>query len=460
MKRVFAVSGLLMALTGLVNAVTITASSSSFTSVSAAVTAAARGDTVLVPAGSSTWSSPLVLTKGINLSGAGRDATTLTGSGVLIAIAPDATAIANEETIRVEGFTFDGNNTALNFITVAGAVASSSKPFKNLAIGNNRFRNSGTSTSGSGAVSISGQARGAIFKNIFDRVNVVAKIMGNDDTTEWSSGRFPFAYGNSDNLFFEDNVIQYSSAFSGQDPGWTETGQGARWCCRYNTWNMANANQQELWDIHGFQNWGSAGQTGTMISEYYGNTIINTSGYRWINHRGSWGLFFISGSGAMSIEINQYQAGDTGGSGCTIAVPGASGVYITEVNNSYVFNNTKGGSVVNMGEGSIGNGCGVAENGGYWNFNPAFVGSNGIGRGTTPPTGNCSVGAAYWVASTPTPTTNSAVIQSGTLYKCLTSNVWTLYYKPYTYPHPLQSGGSGSSGGPVPPPTSLRVVAN
>ena len=37
----------------------------------------------------------------------------LTGSGVLISIVPDGTAIANEETIRVEGFTFDGNNAAL-----------------------------------------------------------------------------------------------------------------------------------------------------------------------------------------------------------------------------------------------------------------------------------------------------------------------------------------------------------
>ena len=61
----------------------------------------------------------LTLRKGISLLGAGRDNLTITCSGgAAIAINPDTTAISNEETIRVDGFTFDGNNAALKLITL------------------------------------------------------------------------------------------------------------------------------------------------------------------------------------------------------------------------------------------------------------------------------------------------------------------------------------------------------
>jgi hypothetical protein len=427
---------------------THTAASASYADVNAAVSAASRGDTVLVPGGSATWSSPLSLTKGISLKGAGQTSTIITGSGVLIAIAPDATAIANEETIHVEGFTFDGNNTALNLITVRGSGVNDAKPFRNLAVGNNTFRNTGTVTSGSGVISSMGQVRGVIYNNIFDRVNVVLKIMGNDDPTEWANGYFPFAYGNSDNLFFEGNTVQFSLSFSGEDPGWTETGQGGRLVKRYNTWNMANTKQQEVWDIHGFQNWPN-GQTGTMISEYYGNTITNSSGYRWINHRGSWGMFFdnIMIGNNMGIEADQYV-------GCTSDVPGSTGVYRPEINNTYVFNNTTNGTMQNMVLGTEQN-CGIAENSNWWNYNPSFNGATGIGRGATAPTGSCMVGTGYWAASTPTPTTDPNVIQKGTFYKCTATNVWTAYYTPYTYPHPLREGILDST--PPAAPKNLKL---
>ena len=97
----------------------IPAANPSYAAVSAAVAAAGRGDTVTVPAGSATWSNTLTLTKGISLLGAGRDNLLLTRSGgAAIPINPDSTAISNEETIRVDGFTFDGNNASLPIITL------------------------------------------------------------------------------------------------------------------------------------------------------------------------------------------------------------------------------------------------------------------------------------------------------------------------------------------------------
>ena len=83
---------------------------------------------------------------------------------------------------------------------------------------------------------------------------------------------------------------------------------------------------QELFDIHGFQHFygpGSenAGQTGTMIMEYYGNTIINFgngghSAFRWIAHRGSWGLYYnniaTNTTGSALIGMMQYGPADGG----------------------------------------------------------------------------------------------------------------------------------------------------
>ena len=36
----------------------------------------------------------------------------------------------------------------------------------------------------------------------------------------------------------------------------------------------------------------------------------------------------------------------------------------------------------------------------------------------------------------------------GVLYKCTSTNTWTLYYTPYTYPHPLQGVAAPTSSTP------------
>jgi hypothetical protein len=62
-------AALLLAVSGAVQAATINARSSSFSDVSAAITSAARGDTVIVPAGMSSWTKTLVINKPITLIG-------------------------------------------------------------------------------------------------------------------------------------------------------------------------------------------------------------------------------------------------------------------------------------------------------------------------------------------------------------------------------------------------------
>ena len=79
-----------------------------------------------------------------------------------------------------------------------------------------------------------------------------------------------------------------------------------------------------------------------------------------------------------------------------------------------------------------------------------FNGSSGTGWGTLAnrPT-TCTPGVAYFATdqgSWNTSTSNPYGVQQngadGVLYKCTAPNTWTLYYTPYTYPHPLQTGAS------------------
>jgi hypothetical protein len=77
----------------------------------------------------------------------------------------------------------------------------------------------------------------------------------------------------------------------------------------------------------------------------------------------------------------------------------------------------------------------------YYDWTSSFDGTSGVGQGLLsgrPAT--CTPLVAYWATDT------------NTLYQCSTKNTWTIYYKPYTYPHPLQGTSTAS------PPT-LKVPA-
>ncbi|MGZ3748923.1 MAG: hypothetical protein ACXWRE_15715, partial [Pseudobdellovibrionaceae bacterium] len=62
----------------MLRAATIAAASCSYADVSSAISAAAKGDTVNVPAGSCTWSSTLLINKGISLIGGNGGVTKIT----------------------------------------------------------------------------------------------------------------------------------------------------------------------------------------------------------------------------------------------------------------------------------------------------------------------------------------------------------------------------------------------
>jgi hypothetical protein len=88
-----------------------------------------------------------------------------------------------------------------------------------------------------------------------------------------------------------------------------------------------------------------------------------------------------------------------------------------------------------------------------------FDGTTGMGFGTLanrPTTcqtssetvfGNGAAGVGYFATD---------VGAQGTLYTCSATNTWTVFYTPYTYPHPLTTGDPQ----PPAPPTALQAIVN
>jgi hypothetical protein len=186
-----------------------------------------------------------------------------------------------------------------------------------------------------------------------------------------------------------------------------------------------------------------------MVSEFYGVKIINAAFganfFRPMNFRGGWGRLFNNSlqhtGNAPAWEINQYD-------GCQEDTPGTAD---TEVKNLYNWNIRRGNpptTQVNMGIGL--NSCGLAENTDWWNENASCAGASctaGIGKGTSVgalPT-TCTVGTGFYVASDTSATldwalqANKDITQASKLYKCTSTDTWTLDYQPYTYPHPLRN---------------------
>ena len=91
-----------------------------------------------------------------------------------------------------------------------------------------------------------------------------------------------------------------------------------------------------------------------------------------------------------------------------------------------------------------------------------FNGASGVGFGTLAnrPT-TCTSGVGYWATDQGSWNQSSNGFGQGTLYVCTSTNTWTLYYTPFTYPYPLDAKGlpNPTSNGDTTPPAAPSGVS-
>lgn len=475
--------------------------------------ATAPGDTVQIPAGSSSWTSGVSWTNtGGILLGAGSLSTT--GGGDATVITDNISGSSNLKVMDLQGLS------EIAGITVqsgTGSVKDSGTvrvgQTTNLKIHHCHFDTS--SDSNYQVVQFGGGVRGVMYECIVDLVDLNGLYFYNgrsdpeDENDEQGNYEWtqPTAFGTSDYFYIEDCVFNNEDAGRIWD-GFTAAKVVVRFC------TVVNGGLSEA---HATGH--SPDDRGTRSQEIYGNSVTTTLGATGPSFAG---VDFSSGTGLAwgnswdgaykhCILLNVTRKNnDTYGQSATpngwgyagtafngtgsnwdggtfngtstsdgypcLDMPGRGagdllvGLHPNKVNNTtgtirwpnqahepiYMWNNTGtfasgwGGSALNNNTGGR-----AAANRDYYaqasgiqtNATTPFNGTSGTGWGTLAnrPT-TCTTGVAYWAtdqgdwntsASNPYGVNQSG--NSGVLYVATATDTWSLYYEPYTYPHPLRS---------------------
>lgn len=438
------------------DAETRVAASCSYSDVSSAVMRASARDTVLVPAGSCTWSGTLRITKGIDLIGAGIGNTVITNGTAahqaLIAYEPSSYSV--NDPFRVTGFTF---NLASNGTGISLGITNKLAPFPvqtRIRIDHNRF------TSAPGltyqAIWDFGGMYGVVDNNSFDGVGYPVRHSPQVGGASWWNN-FTLTFGSAnDNLYFEDNIFTNVATFS-------DCQFSGRYLYRYNSITV-NADQYSFFDMHGNQS--SGGRTGAVDGMYscfggelYGNQV-NAGPYEvnFLDQRGGKAMVFFNNVTTTTttafIKVREENPDSE---------EPTTSAQSQHVSNSYFWSNWRNLNQALMPVyatqriGDI-----PLANRDYWAQGETFDGTAGVGCGTlSARPATCTTGVGYWATNqsctdlTGLVGPNPATPLSGTLYRCTSANTWTVYYTPCPYPHPLRQGTSGG----VSPPGNLRVIS-
>ena len=480
-------------------AATVDAASCSQDDVQTAIDSAIRGDTVKIPAcAETTWDTAVTITKSITLQGAGAGLTNITGNitpatdsyyGVktswMIRFNPSSIADDSDVLLRITGFTFNLNykNNAIHVQNISTTV-----DLNKVVIDNNTFSNCRTYYDSSHSptfdktIMFHGNIYGVVHSNTFSGwvgLFTTGNRYGNGGLTSFTTE--PFSHGTSGFMFYEDNTISYT----GTDPDQIFGGSwGGAYVVRYNTIDITQNIYKSLTDWHGNQPSGTL--YGVRGGEMYGNKItraVGTTNYTRISDMaGGKHLNYYNAvtTGAYAgLQVRETYIDHVTGYACPSSAL-YSGNYCStsgqpqHVEDTYIWNNRYGatpetGTQITTASNSTGTDTGIKrlrQNYEYWlpntnsPCNTDGTCDSGIGCGSATPTGNCTTGAAYWKTSNPGSCTNLTNLVgashssniSGTLYRCYPTNVWTVYYNPYTYPHPLRSD--------VPADTTAPSISN
>jgi hypothetical protein len=397
-------------------AATINAANCSSPAIQTAINSAVDGDTVIVPAGSCTWTTPASMTPAVSIS----KGITLQGAGIGQTIITDSTGTGSDDcaikisgsagkTIRVTGFEFHGGNS--NDYDGAIKVGGTS--------GWKTFRLDHLKFDSYNGLHMLINSRGLI--DHVQAVNVgwtnVIKPNGSGNT-DWSS---PVTLGSDEALYIEDCTFTYRS---GQSAGITavESYNGARVVLRYST--ITNA-------AYGGHDYCRSGERSSMIQEIYNNTFtVDAYGLSAVDVCGGTGVIFnntITGDHANMHLLDNKSCSGSGGN-CP-NLPACDGTDSRDGNTP----------------GQTGWPC-LDQVGRSTNQSsiPIYYWSNYINGSLTGPVvrGICQREIDH--------------IQSGRDY---VNNGTTPKpgYSPYTYPHPLTLSGPPTGTSPLPPPGNLQL---
>ena len=383
-------------------AATITAASCALTAVQSAVNSAVDGDTVLVPAGTCSWGAALSITnKTITLQGAGALAsggTRINYSGTnhtLIAV----DAGTKKGKMDISGFYLYGGDS--NYWNGTAMQLWGSTGWKNLRVHHNVFDNNITWT-------IKGDSgtHGLIDHNTFKGQGFGIMLYG-AGAADWAA---PLVLGTADFFFVEDNDFQYNDFYGSTGVPVMDMDSGGRQVFRN---NMV---KHGMWETH---DKARSGLVSANAYEIYNNTFDGGATNKWkaVDVSAGTGVIWgnkIIGTYAFPIGAIDYKSFDprsvklcNGSDPADQNVPGESGWRCQY-------------QIGSMGEGPTAYGYPLYTWGNTIN-------DSAIGMQCTDGCNHVQAGRDF---------INSASAKAG--------------YAPYTYPHPLQAGGT-----PPPPPANV-----
>lgn len=442
---------------------------SSTSQINAAISNASDGATITLAAGTYSASGILLNPRNaITLLCATPEGCDMTASQVFAA----SHSTTKTGPVRISGFLFSNSNGGP---TISLGYISGDPGYTQLRIDHNRFRQTNGISIATGHTQSTRSVLGVIDHNTLEGAthHYPLMIFGGGDN-DWG----PSHQGTGNNLFIEDNTFNYTNenlSASGMD-SWN----GGRMVVRYNT--ITNARVA----VHGVCHGGPANL------EVYNNTIVggggSSGGYRLIHHQGS-GEFMVFSNKlsptTASMSLLFYPSSNPNPEGCGVCTtypcnrqPGRTGN--AELRPVYVWNNftLSTGALVRLGLDSAG-GTSILDqivmknrdwfeavsNSSQTTQTTPFNGTSGMGFGplaNRPAT--CSPGVTTGLLPADAGKGGVGYFATdagsqGTLYRCSAANTWTIQYKPYTYPHPLQTSGGGGGGATLPPPApgNLRV---
>jgi hypothetical protein len=426
---------------------------------------ASDGATIRFPAGEATWTSPVAITKKFNLVGAGAGRSVITFG---LGIGRTALSLGTSNS-SVSGFTFTSGEVSEAFISARGSGGTGRiylNEFINTAPANRRciYFSGGTGVP---------HPTYLVDQNTFTncRVSIVADLGSEFGEREWIADRpwGKFAHV----VYVEGNTFTYTASLG----NFAEVDYGGMMVVRYNTVSNARA------ELHGT---GGFGDRSGRWMEVYGNNFsgaLLNDGIWW---RAGSGLGFSNTfssdydtpllfdvstdrastsrgmpDGTKSIDGNRGAGSTYPAAGWPALDQPGYGKYFSAFDGTNhpgmtsepipLFLNRQSGSIAPIA---------TTNGGGKWIANcrevqqeaASFNGTCGTGVGPVslrPVT--CQSGVYYW-ATDEGDWNREQAGPDGRLYKCTSTNTWTLFYTPFDYPHPLRQGQAVAS------PQNLRVI--